>query len=167
MSLSKCEKASLRASIANYARTIKDKGNAPLSEREISYNQSMCKQHFDQLCSLKELLPLIFESSTAGLEARIKFVTVILQAGISSLISGYVFFDIFDIGPRQFDTCFEMNDGDLVMEGLVAKSSTSKGFREAALQVFSESTWMSFESKLNNTPINTQILAESNQLSLI
>lgn len=167
MSLSKSEINSLRTSIVHYARTVKEKGNAPLSESEMRYNQSMCNQYFDELCQLKELLSLIYKSNPEGLEARIKFVSIILQAGISRSVSGYVFYDIFDVGSRQFDTCFEMDDGDLVMEGLVKVASTTKYFRKEALQVFSETTWVSFENKFKAKLSNAQPVAETNQLCLI
>ena len=51
-----------------------------------------------------------------GLESRIDCLRRLFEAGIYQ--PGYQFFTAFDFGERTFDTCVEMGDADLVIDGL-------------------------------------------------
>jgi hypothetical protein len=145
--LSNTEKSRLRSAIADMKGSIAAKGNEPLSEFEMRRNTELCKKHFTTLCRLKALLPQTSKETALGREARVEFVKTIWLAGILSEVRNYAFYDIFDVGDRQYDTCFEMGDGTEVMHALVRKARRSKALRAEAVSLYSESDWRRYENE--------------------
>jgi hypothetical protein len=145
--LSNAEKSHLRAAIKDMKGTIAAKGNAPLSEREMVRNAKLCTEHFTTLCRLKALLPQIHKQGELGRKARVEFLKTIWLADIKSEVTGYAFFDVFDIGERQYDDCFEMGDSGEVLNELVRLAKRSKNLKAAALSIYSEEEWMRFETR--------------------
>jgi hypothetical protein len=145
--LSNTEKSRLRAAIANMKGTVAAKGNAALSEHEIRHNTAQCTQHFTVLCRLKALLPQTRQETALGRDARVEFVKAIWLAGILSEVKSYAFYDIFDVGDREYDTCFEMGDGDQVMHALVLKTRRNKTLRAEAVTLYTDAGWARIEAE--------------------
>lgn len=145
--LSNTEKSRLRAAIANMKGAIAAKGNEPLSEFEMRRNTALCTEHFTTLCRLKALLPQTSKETILGREARVEFIKTIWLAGIMSEVKDYAFYDIFDVGDREYDTCFEMGDGTQVMHALVRKTRRSKALRAEAVRLYSEADWTRYETE--------------------
>lgn len=54
-------------------------------------------------------------------EARIDFLATVFAGGLQQQLISYDLFDEFTIGERDYDTCFEMRDGEEVITGLIKK----------------------------------------------
>ena len=102
------EKKKFRYAIRNMAEIIRVKGNEELSAQHLLRNKQDCRRNFSVLCKLRELLPIIWKEGEAGTNARVEFIKTVWMAGIYQGVIGYHFYDVFDIGERQYDTCFEM-----------------------------------------------------------
>jgi hypothetical protein len=146
LTLSNSEKAQLRAAVKDMKGTIAAKGNAPLSAGTMAYNSRLCSEHFATLCRLKALLPQSRIEGEQGHDARVEFLKTVWLAGITSDLTGYAFYDVFDVGDREYGSCFEW--GPDVMNELVRKASRSKTLRTAALELYSESEWRAFETRV-------------------
>lgn len=146
LTLSNAEKAQLRAAIKDMKGTIASKGNAALSDWEVARNSRLCTEHFTTLCRLKALLPQTQIEGESGRGARVEFLKTVWLAGITSDLTGYAFYDVFDVGDREYSSCFEW--GPDVMNELVRKATRSKNLRAAALELYSESEWQGFETRV-------------------
>jgi hypothetical protein len=140
LTLSNIEKAKLRAAIKDMKGTIAAQGNAPLCEREMRRNTELCTEHFTVLCKLKALLPQITRQDELGFQARVEFLRTVWLAGIIHEIKTFAFYDVFQVGDREYDTCFEMNDSDKVMDALIAKAKRSKNLNAAARDIY-QGSW--------------------------
>lgn len=141
LTLSTLEKSRLRAAIADMKGTIAAQGNAPLSEGEMRRNSQLCTEHFTVLCKLKALLPQTMKSDETGFQARVEFVRSVWLAGIIREVKDYAFYDVFMVGDRAYDTCFEMGDGGRVMNELIRKAKRSKNLNDAALEIYPQDSW--------------------------
>jgi hypothetical protein len=141
LTLSNIEKAKLRAAVADMKGTIAAQGNAPLSEGEMRRNTELCTKHFATLCKLKALLPQIKRQDQLGRDARIEFVRTIWLAGILREVKEFAFYDVFQIGDREYDLCFEMGDADQVMDAMIAKAKRSRNLNAAALEIYPQDSW--------------------------
>lgn len=141
LTLSNTEKTKLRAAAKNMKATIAAQGNAPLSEGEMRRNSELCLKHFSVLCKLKALLPQIKRQDQHGLEARVEFVRTIWLAGILREVKEFAFYDVFQVGDREYDTCFEMGDADEVMDAMIAKAKRSRNLNDAALEIYPMDSW--------------------------
>lgn len=138
LTLSNIEKSKLRAAAKDMKATIAAQGNAPLSEGEMRRNSELCIKHFTVLCKLKALLSQIKRQDPLGLEARIEFVRTIWLAGILREVKEFAFYDVFQVGDREYDLCFEMGDADKVMDALIAKAKRSKNLNAAAQEIYQD-----------------------------
>lgn len=101
------------------AAHIKSIGNEGLSAWELGRAIRAGREHFDTLLKLMKLMPDVYRTSGAkGVKARARFVELIVKADIEQEVRGYAFFDVFGIGDRQLDACFEQGDGREVCERL-------------------------------------------------
>jgi len=57
-------------------------------------------------------MPSVYDDNTAGFRQRVKYAAACLANDVA-------------IGTRHFDTCFEMYDGDYVLEALFRRSATN------------------------------------------
>lgn len=146
LTLSNAEKAHLRAAVKDMKGTIAAKGNAPLSEREMTNNARLCTEHFTVLCRLRALLPQTRMENEQGRDARVEFLKTAWLAGITSDVTGYAFYDVFEVGDREYSSCLEW--GPDVMNELVRKASRNKALRAAALEIYSEAEWRGFEARV-------------------
>ena len=71
------------------------------------------------ILKLKRLKPKIGLAGEKGLKHRIDFIATVLIHQLKDELTSYQLFDEHGIGERDFDTCFEMHDGELVIHGLV------------------------------------------------
>jgi hypothetical protein len=71
------------------------------------------------ITKLKKLKTKISLAGDAGLKYRIDFVITAYTHGLKEDLVNYKLYDIHHIGERDFDTCFEMYDGDLVVHGII------------------------------------------------
>lgn len=60
---------------------------------------------------------------------RIKFASLVLSTGLYKELGSD---DLYkhDIGERDFDTCFEMNDANLVVHGIIKQAIKSPSLKE-------------------------------------
>lgn len=56
-------------------------------------------------------------------------------------VKEYAFYDIFQVGDRDYDTCLEMGDGDNVMDAMIAKAKRSKNLNAAAQGIYPLDRW--------------------------
>ena len=76
------------------------------------------QRYFELGCWLKYFSERVGASQGPdGLADRIECVRKCWEAGVYDV--GYSFYSVFRFGERQFDTCFEMGDGDKVAQALV------------------------------------------------
>jgi len=71
--------------------------------------------------TISELLKLKPKLANASPSARIKFASLVLKRGLYLPVVHNEFYDC-GISERDFDTCFEMHDGDAVRNGIVAEA---------------------------------------------
>ena len=71
---------------------------------------------------LKKLKSQICLTSKKGGKARVEFVKIVFLHNLKDPIVRYELFDEYGLGERDFDTCFEMYDGDQVVHGLIKAS---------------------------------------------
>ena len=110
--ISAAERKQLKADIANLRATAARKGST-LDTWEERRETEAGKQYFELGCWLYYYNRRIYSEGT---ETRIDCARRIFIAGITN--PGYRFFTAFDFGERQFDTLFEMGDGEEVVAGL-------------------------------------------------
>jgi hypothetical protein len=144
------EKQKLRAAIRDMAGTISAKGNAMLLPWMLNRNQEVCNRHFDTLCKLKGLMPDIYKEGDIGFKARVEFLKTVWVAGIYKQVISYQFFDVFDIGERQYDTCYEMGDGEAVTNDLVRQAESNPKLMSAAVAIYGDG-WQEFRERVNNS----------------
>lgn len=75
------------------------------------------------IAKLKRLKSKIGLSGGKGLKARVDFLVAVFTHKLKAELNSYQLFDEHNLGERDFDTCLEMHDGDLVVHGLI-KAST-------------------------------------------
>lgn len=68
------------------------------------------------LQELKKLKNKIRKGCCLG--ARIEFLVITYRNNLSSGLNSYQYFDEYDVGERDFDTCLEMGDAEDVIHGL-------------------------------------------------
>jgi hypothetical protein len=103
--------------------------------KETGDHSKLCKQQYaifkalqiacergrvESINRLKKLKSTIGVSGEKGLKARIEFVKTVFAFRLKDTIIRYELFDEHRISERDFDTCFEMHDGDLVVHGVMA-----------------------------------------------
>ena len=78
---------------------------------------------------LKELKESISLTGEQGLQSRIEFVCIAFDYNLKEDLIRYELYDQHYLGEREYDTCFEMNDGDLVVHGIINKAKTNSKFK--------------------------------------
>lgn len=101
--------SSVEAILATAAR----KGNT-CDWSEAGREKEAADRHFELGCWLHYYAPRVYRPE--NLQDRIDCVRRCFEAGITN--PGYDFHSVFGFGERQFDTCFEMGDGDKVRAAL-------------------------------------------------
>lgn len=71
------------------------------------------------ITKLKRLKAQIALTDSKGLKSRIDFIATVFTHQLKTELNSYQLFDEHNIGERDYDTCFEMHDGDLVVHGLI------------------------------------------------
>lgn len=103
---------------------------------------SIAPENLSDVKKLYNLRSKIGLSGTAGFRARVAFATTTVRCDLCKMLDSYQLWDAgFDgLGPRQFDTCFEMGDGDDVGASIV-KDARTHGYAEKVKEQFSERVW--------------------------
>jgi len=68
---------------------------------------------------LKNLKTKISLEGIKGLKFRIEFASTAFANDLKEDLTNHELFDKHNIGERDFDTCFEMYDGDQVVHGII------------------------------------------------
>lgn len=117
--LSTSELAMLKIRALNIQATAKEKGNSPLDSWDLQNEIWHAEKHFELGCWLYFYSKKVGKEGSAGLFFRIGCLKKIIKSGIEK--TGYSFFTVFDFGEREYDTIFEMGDGDLVKKAILAE----------------------------------------------
>ena len=112
-------RSQLRKDIRNFQATAERKG---YTIDDLKWEQQQSSIHFELGCWLYYYRRLI--SRGDGLQHRIQCARRIIEAGLWKNF-GYEFLVVFEFGERDFDTIFEMGDGDEVVSGLIALADKS------------------------------------------
>lgn len=99
----------------------------------------------DKLPAVETLFQLrhkIGRGGDAGFKARVAFATTTIRHDLHKALDSYAIWDAgFEgLGPRQFDTCFEMGDSDDVGAAIVNDARTH-GYVDKVINNFSERVW--------------------------
>lgn len=113
----KVDCASLEAITATAARK-----NLTLAGYEARSELAAAQQHFEVGCWLHHYSGRV--SGVNNREDRVQCARLCLESGMGR---SYEFFTVFDFGERQFDTCFEMGDGNEVRAELAALAAKEPG----------------------------------------
>lgn len=122
--LSSAVRAQLESDAKDLIGAAKRKGTT-LDGWDLKRETEAVKDHFELGCWMHHLSSKIYRSGADGLAARIECVRRLFANGI--VAPGYRFFTVFEFGERQFDTCFEMGDGDEVVKALVKMAKKAPG----------------------------------------
>ncbi len=71
------------------------------------------------IAKLKRLQSKIALADSKGLKSRIDFLATVFTHQLKTELNSYQLYDEHNIGERDYDTCFDMHDGDLVVHGLI------------------------------------------------
>lgn len=71
---------------------------------------------------LKRLKAKIAIDGAEGLKHRVDFLVTTFTHQLKDELNSHLLFDEHNIGERDYDTCFEMFDGDLVIHKLITLS---------------------------------------------
>ncbi|MBE8233139.1 MAG: hypothetical protein HAW67_05330 [Endozoicomonadaceae bacterium] len=88
----------------------------------------------DAINTLKKLKSPIGLEGIKGLKNRIKFLITTFNSELHSKLCHYELYDAHNIGERDFDTCFEMKDGDKVVHGVIKASKKNLWLRHMLIQ---------------------------------
>jgi hypothetical protein len=110
----KSEYLDLLLNDSDNVRKVAERKNTTLDAREEREETEFAKSHFKLGCWLFYYSRRV--GLTDGFNDRVDCARRIFQAGFTNPRSR--FFTVFDFGERNFDTIFEMNDGDQVVEAL-------------------------------------------------
>ncbi|APD92062.1 hypothetical protein BM525_19460 (plasmid) [Alteromonas mediterranea] len=121
------------------------------------------------ISKLKRLKSKIGLADDKGRKHRIDFIATVLIHQLKDELNSYQLFDEHGIGERDFDTCFEMHDGDLVVHGLVAlakknywlKANMKKAFGPACFN-----DWVATYKNVEANAITAQTNGSEGQLAL-
>jgi len=103
-------------SVESLLAAAERKGYTQMSRWEAEEEYRTARTHFELGCWLAHYADRL--SREANPQVRIDCVRRIWESDITN--PGYRFFTIFGFGERNFDTCFEMGDGDKVAAALKA-----------------------------------------------
>lgn len=73
------------------------------------------------LSQLKAIKPLLGNS----FQHRVRFVLLCLTHQLTKQVTRYQHYDIYNIGERDFDRCFEMNDASLLKQEVIKRLGSS------------------------------------------
>jgi hypothetical protein len=118
------------------------------------------------IAKLKRLKKKISLVDDDGLKARIDFISTLFMFELKDPLTLYKLYDEHHIGERDYDTCFEMYDGDLVIHGTIKQAKKRywlKVMLKKALGVESFEYWMKTfarieqsDQDLSETPTHTR-----------
>jgi len=102
----------------------------------------MALQPFDSvtrgaIVQLKKLKPKL---EAASPEARIEFVSTVFEFDLYHEIISHQLIERYGLSGRDYYDCFEMNDGEFVVHGLMAKA-ISNPVMEANIRATGERVW--------------------------
>ena len=146
--MDKQRKLCLSNDIRNMAGTISRKGHAPLPDWEMKRNQDKCRENFEVLCQLRDIWDEL-QSSQSDDQRVIQmyaFVYTCWMNNVAIMMRNFVFFDVFELGGRQYDSCFE--NGPLtekMMYLLVQECQRNPKLRLAAMEEFGQKSWLDKE----------------------
>lgn len=127
--------AGARVLLDNFARIATARG-FQLSDREIAVEKQYGLQHLDFLVKLHNLSTGIRAEGPQGLKARIECARHIftaedqLSSVVLSELRSFLAQVVFCFGEREFDTLFEMGDGDQVKAALMESAEESKAVKD-------------------------------------
>jgi|TARA_B110000196_G_C21152144_1_gene670474 hypothetical protein len=81
------------------------------------------------------------DCNKAGLEKRIEFLATLFRNNLCSYVRNYDLFDEFGVGERDFDTCFEMHDGDEVIKGLMLIARDESAVKNSIIRDMGQDTF--------------------------
>lgn len=119
---------------------------------------------FKALEKLKHLKSQIGLAGEKGLRARIEFLAIVFIHQLKTELTAYQFFDEHNIGERDFDTCFEMNDGNLVVHGLIKETLKNNLLNinlQEQLGITNYSRWRALYESLE--PINNRASTDASE----
>lgn len=107
---------------------------------------AMATKPFDSetLQVIKQLQELKPQLDSASPKPRIEFAILVFKFDLYREFISYEIYDEFGLGERDFDTCFEMNDGDVVVHGVMVEALQHDGMRRiiSALGAAIWDAWM-------------------------
>jgi hypothetical protein len=86
------------------------------------------------------------ECNALGLEKRIEFLVTLFRNNLCNYVRSYELFDEYGIGERDFDTCFEMHDGDDVIRGVIAIAREESAIKNAIIRDMGQETFDNWDS---------------------
>jgi len=106
------------------------------------FPRSIAPHLYEHVKTLHALRHDVGRDSPKGQRARITFATITIRYGLFKALDAYELWDAgFEgLGPRQFDTCFEMGDSGEVGAGIV-KDARANGYVDTVVSHFSENVW--------------------------
>jgi hypothetical protein len=78
---------------------------------------------------------------------RIDFALTVFKAGLYQDLIAYDLYDKYGLGGRDLDTCFEMNDGEVVVHGIMTVAQEDLDMERNIKKTGSWNSWMETFSK--------------------
>jgi hypothetical protein len=91
------------------------------------------------------------DCNASGLEKRIEFLVTVFRNNLCSYVRRYDLFDEFGIGERDFDTCFEMHDGDEVIKGLILVAREESAVKNSIIRDMGQDTFDTWDAMTPKT----------------
>lgn len=141
--LSSTQVMQLKRNAENIQATAKALGNVALTPAELEDEQYHAENHFELGCWLHYYKNEIGKEGEIGLQARVDCLKRLIKAGFGN--PEFSFYTVFGFGGREFDTIFEMGDGDQVKEAVLGmiESDTSGAIKKFCKQA----GWLNNQAK--------------------
>lgn len=81
------------------------------------------------------------QTNEAGLAKRIEFLITLFQSNLCKYVRSYELFDDYNIGDRDFDTCFEMHDGTQVINGVIDAARKDPALKKSIIRDMGQATY--------------------------
>lgn len=102
---------------------------------------------FSQMEAIAKLKKLKSKLAQKGPKHRIDFAQTVFKAGLYRDLIEYNLYDTYGLGERDFDTCFEMNDGAVVVHGVMKAAQSDADLERNIKETGSWDSWMETFSK--------------------
>ena len=99
------------------------------------------KHKSDAIKALRKLKRRIGMAGSIGFKARVEFLKIVFLNHLKLKLTSYALFDEHNIGERDYDTCFEMHDGDEVIHQIISDAKENERLFQTLSSQIGDAAW--------------------------